>query len=128
VQAMRSVYDNENYLQCPHTATATVACRALKMPPATTVILATAHPAKFEEAVSLALVNRTIPKRPKELNEVFSLPTRVTRVPCSLSQVQSIVRARRITSSSASSWMYAVLLTAAAAASIGFALARHRKF
>ena len=127
VQAMRSVYDNENYLVCPHTATAVVACRALKMPSATTVILATAHPAKFEEAVNLALVNRTHPKRPKEINSLFSLPTRVTRIPASLSHVQRFVRARRISKGGSSFWWYGVLITAAAAAAVGIVISRARK-
>lgn len=128
VQAMRSVYDAENYLLCPHTATATVAVRALKLPAATTVILATAHPAKFEEAVNMALVNRKVPQRPIELNELFSLPVRVSRVPGSLSHVQSIVRARRIGKRSATSgWVYAALFTAAAAATVGIILSRSKK-
>ena len=127
VQAMRSVFDSENYLVCPHTATAVVACRALKTPSATTVILATAHPAKFEEAVNLALVNRTHPKRPKEINALFSLPTRVTRIPASLPQVQRFVRARRIGKGGSSTWWYGLLLTAATAAIVGVVLSRARK-
>lgn len=129
VQAMRGLFDAEGYLVCPHTATAVVACRALKLPAATTVILATAHPAKFEDAVNRALVNRKTPLRPHELNELFSLPTRVSRVHGSLSQVQSIVRARRIGKAAASwnSWVYAAVLTLAAAVSVGMVLARSKK-
>jgi threonine synthase len=125
IKAMRSVYDAENYLLCPHTATATVACRALKMPAATTVILATAHPAKFEEAVLLALEDTKMPPRPKELNALFSLPVRVSHAPSSLSHVQGFVRAKRISKGSASSWMYVAFLTLAAAVSIGFVVARN---
>ena len=129
VQAMRSVFDAESYLVCPHTATAVVACRALKMSPATTVVLATAHPAKFEEAVNLALVNRKIPVRPKQLNELFSLPTRSYRIPASLSQVQSVVRRgrRRARGGISGGWMFALLITAAVAASAGIYLARAKK-
>lgn len=52
--AIKSVYENYGYLMCPHTATAYAALRSLdkkttKQEP--TVLLATAHPAKFGESV-----------------------------------------------------------------------------
>ena len=71
---------------CPHTATAVAAVRCgymfgmrlikitqtrnyffkfirtLKLPSAKTICLATAHPAKFEEAVTLALEGTTAPE------------------------------------------------------------------
>ena len=92
VEAMTSIWESENYLVCPHTATAVVAVRVLGMEPEKTVCLATAHPAKFEEAVTKALIGKTIPSRPPQLEVLFSLPTRTTALSNSLVAVQGFVR------------------------------------
>jgi len=91
VKAMRSVWDAENYLVCPHTATAVVAVRALGMPPGTTVCLATAHAAKFEDAMSKALVGLPLPVRPPLLEEVFHLPLRSYSLKNSLADVKQFM-------------------------------------
>lgn len=92
IEAMKSLYLEEKYLVCPHTATAVVAARKLKLSPRNTVVLATAHPAKFEEALALALPLERIPCRPLQLGELFSLPTRKVLLPTLLSEVQSFIR------------------------------------
>eukprot|EP01038_Epipyxis_sp_PR26KG_P017786 gene17786-24820_t len=94
IDAMKDIYAKEKYLVCPHTATAVVGIRSYNLPPATTVCLATAHPAKFEEAVGLALSKDTIPPRPEILDSLFRLPTRVTFLPNSLSMVESFIRSK----------------------------------
>jgi threonine synthase len=83
VCCMRETYDKDDkYLLCPHTATAAIAVKKLKLPSETTVVLATAHPAKFEEAIDLALTDgREIPKRPKELNDLFGKKTKTNHLP-----------------------------------------------
>ncbi len=79
IAAMLSKYKSDDYLVCPHTATAVVALEQLHLPSSTSIVLATAHPAKFEAAVKIALGGKSsIPPRPKELDELFALPTRVT--------------------------------------------------
>lgn len=93
VGAMHALYAKERYLVCPHTATAVVAATALRLPAARTVVLATAHPAKFEDAVALALGQEEVPPRPMELQELFGLPTRVTELPTALLSVQDFIRA-----------------------------------
>jgi hypothetical protein len=83
----------EGYLVCPHTATAVVAANALKLPPHRTVCLATAHPAKFEEAEKLALLSvDRLPKRPKVLDALFQLKERKTLISGDLKSVQEFVR------------------------------------
>ena len=95
IQAMRNTFDKEAYLVCPHTATAVVAVRELGLQSSRTVILATAHPAKFEEAVQLALVDgRVTPPRPKILNDLFVMPTRSVHLPNSLKDIESFVRSK----------------------------------
>ena len=95
IVAMRNMFDVEHYLVCPHTATAVVAVRELGLPSSRTVILATAHPAKFEEAVELALVEgRVTPPRPKILNDLFVMPTRYSHLPNSLAEIEKFVRSK----------------------------------
>ena len=109
VAGMRSLWSSEHYLVCPHTATAVVAVRSLGLPPHNTVCLATAHPAKFEEAISLALASATHPPRPAELQALFSLPTRTTSLPNSLSAVQKFMR-KKLSRSGSSIASYAPLI------------------
>ena len=95
VLAMRNVFDQENYLLCPHTATAVVAVRALKLDAQRTCILATAHAAKFEQACTLALTGtRITPTRPAELDVLFSLPVRSTAMGNDQQAVQRFVRSK----------------------------------
>ena len=93
ITAMRDVFDKEKYLLCPHTATAIVAVNRLNLRTLRTVILATAHPAKFEEAVALALTDgRVTPARPKILNDLFRMRTKKSHLPKSLELVEKFVR------------------------------------
>lgn len=131
VKGMRTLWDKEQYLVCPHTATATVAVSALKYPPATTVCLATAHPAKFEEAVSRALTDCAVtPERPAELTRLFTLPVRTHPLPNSLAAVEKFVRANRLGEKKKwLSWLTlgAVIGIAAVATSMFFALSSRSK-
>ena len=95
IHAMREMFDKEHYLVCPHTATAVVAVRELGLQASRTIILATAHPAKFEEAVELALTDgRITPPRPKILNDLFGMPTRSVHFPNSLKDIEAFVRSK----------------------------------
>jgi threonine synthase len=96
LKTMTDLYAAENYLVCPHTATAVVGVNALKLPSETTVILATAHPAKFEEAIQLSLTaaGLKVPPRPDTLEALFSMPTRKTLLSNSLPDVQAYVRTK----------------------------------
>lgn len=110
VSTMREVFDKEGYLVCPHTATAVIAVRSLKLAPEKSVVLATAHPAKFEEAVALALTGtRVTPPRPAILQELYSLPTRTIHLANDLKTVQEFVQSNisappSPASKSSSSW------------------------
>ena len=96
VRTMRTTFVAENYLLCPHTATAVHAVKSLGLPARTTVCLATAHPAKFEEAISLALAEAEVPHppRPPELEALFSLPTRTQALPNDLGAVERFVKSK----------------------------------
>jgi threonine synthase len=56
------------------------------------ITLATAHPAKFPDAVDLATGIR--PALPPRMGDLFQRPERVTRVPNDLAALQSLVRER----------------------------------
>lgn len=94
VQCMIDVYKNDKYLVCPHTATSVVAVQKLNLLSPYTICLATAHPAKFEEAEKLAL--GYIPPRPKELQALYSLPTRTTNMDNNLDMVKVFMNVKLV--------------------------------
>ena len=57
------------------------------------VTLATAHPAKFPDAVAEATGRR--PALPKRLACLYDLPERVTRAPNDLAHLQTLIEERR---------------------------------
>jgi threonine synthase len=80
----------------PHTATATAAARACAGAGAAehaVISLATAHPAKFPDAVERATGVR--PELPDHLADLFERPERTEVVPADLAMVQSVVRRHR---------------------------------
>ena len=74
----------------PHTAVGVGVARRCRMPGEVVVTLATAHPAKFPEAVIAA--TGAPPDMPEALAAVSELPERCTRLPNDLSAVQAFVR------------------------------------
>jgi threonine synthase len=84
------------YLADPHTAIGVAA--ALAVPPADAaipvVVAATAHPAKFPEAVKRATgLDAPLPPR---LADLFTRPERYTRLPAELGAVEAFVRAHTL--------------------------------
>ena len=124
ISTMTGMYKEEKYLLCPHTATAAAGVRALHKKTQEyahnkTVILATAHPAKFEEAVDLALgKNHGIP-RPPELEILFSLDRRRSLVSNDVDAVKAMVKRRMI--GAGSSILYSInISTLMTIGSLGF--------
>ena len=75
--AIREDYASFGFATCPHTATATHAFRQLDEPTRSGsdwILVATAHPAKFETIVE-PLIGTTVPL-PQELAEILSRPSR----------------------------------------------------
>jgi threonine synthase len=120
VDTMSAVWTKDSYMLCPHTATAVAAIKNLKLPSARTVCLATAHPAKFEEALNKALKGSTPPARPHELTELFSLPSRSFNLPNSLRDVETFIRTSL---SGKSSWVSYVKVIAVSAFAVGLVAA-----
>lgn len=81
------------YLLDPHTAVAHAVAEKAGLDPATpTVILSTAHPAKFPDAVEAASGVR--PELPAHLSEIMNAPERINQLPNDLDELESFVEKR----------------------------------
>jgi threonine synthase len=86
-------WHQHNYLLCPHSAVGVSAIHQLSLVSEYTVCLATAHWAKFPDAVSQAVGGKqALPAPPAELSALEALPTRRTELPNDLAAVQAFVR------------------------------------
>jgi threonine synthase len=94
VQEMARVYDESGYTLDPHTAVAVSAARrALARNPATPmIVLGTAHPAKFPDAVAAA--TGTAPSLPPHLADLMSRSERYTVLPNNRGAIEGFIRAR----------------------------------
>lgn len=88
--AIARIYAATGEVVCPHTAVglhAAAICRGDAATPMVT--LATAHPAKFPDAVEAAIGLR--PALPPRMADLFERPERVTRVPDDLATIEAVV-------------------------------------
>ena len=91
-EAIRRAARETGEVLCPHTAVGYhVAEGALGSNPMVT--LATAHPAKFPDAVEAATGNR--PALPSRMSDLYDRPERVTRLPNDLGALQARIREDR---------------------------------
>ncbi len=86
---MRTVHAQTGLLVDPHTAVGIGAARAGREPGVATVALATAHPAKFPDAVEEATGHR--PELSPHLADLFERPERITVVANDLAAVEAVV-------------------------------------
>ena len=78
----------------PHTAVGVLAARACRRDPSIPMVaLATAHPAKFPDAVEAATGSR--PSLPDRLADLHQRPERLTALPADLAVVEDFVRTHR---------------------------------
>jgi threonine synthase len=90
-QVIAEVYDASEYLLDPHSAIGVRAARDQRRNPATPIVtLATAHPAKFPEAISRAGVD-LVPPLPHHMLDLFDLPERFEVLPNDLALVQEFI-------------------------------------
>ena len=92
--AIKRVYDDTGQLLDPHSAIGVAAGRACRRPEdGPMVALATAHPAKFPDAVERATGVR--PALPAPLADLYEREERYTVLPNDLAAVRAHVRAHR---------------------------------
>ena len=93
---IRETLDAAGYLLDPHSAIGVRAGRALlDADPATPVVaLATAHPAKFPDAVAAATGGRARPVLPHHLADLMDRPERLTRVANDAAAIEALIRER----------------------------------
>jgi threonine synthase len=90
---IRRVREESGYLLDPHTACGVVAAeKTLSSEDAPHVVLATAHPAKFPDAVEG--ITGTRPELPARLSGMLTAPERITVMPNDLAAIQRFVAAR----------------------------------
>jgi threonine synthase len=78
---------------CPHTAVGVKVAREAAVAEVPMVTLATAHPAKFPDAVEAAIGQR--PALPSRMADLYDRPERVTRVADDLAAIEGVIRERR---------------------------------
>ncbi len=79
-------------LLCPHSAIGVHVAEAQKDPATPMVTLATAHPAKFPDAVEKAAGVR--PPLPNRMSDLYERSERVTRVPNDLAALETLIKER----------------------------------
>lgn len=98
IAAMQTVYARTGEMLCPHTAAGAAAAMAAQAngswPPAhgATVLLATAHPAKFPETVEKAL--GVAPQLPARCADLFDRPEQKSDLSHDLGALKDIIRTR----------------------------------
>ena len=92
LSTIRSVYEEFGMLIDPHTAVGVKAAREQAEEGVTMLTLATAHPAKFPDAVERATGVR--PELPEHLADLFSKPERTNDLPNDLAAVEAFVANR----------------------------------
>jgi threonine synthase len=92
-KTMRALKAQSGYRLDPHTATGVFVQRKLHKSSAPGIVLATAHPAKFPDAVEAATEER--PALPEWLGDLMERPEHFTRLPNEQKMVEEFIREKR---------------------------------
>ncbi|TGN67824.1 threonine synthase [Paracoccus liaowanqingii] len=93
LETIRSVRARTGEILCPHSAVGVAVAERHLEPGVPMVTLATAHPAKFPDAVERAIGLR--PALPPHMAELFDLPERMTRIENDAEALKSLILDRR---------------------------------
>lgn len=93
IATMRRIYDDTGMLIDPHSAVGVASAEACSEPGVPTITLATAHPAKFPDAVFRA--TGIEPPLPEHVIDLYERPERITVLPNDLTTVQAFVASCR---------------------------------
>jgi threonine synthase len=89
IETIASFYNETGYLLDPHTAVGVKAAVDHAACDSSMICLATAHPAKFDEAVIIATGQK--PERPSSLVGIENLPSRCKRLDAKLESIMSFI-------------------------------------
>ncbi|MFO8240937.1 MAG: hypothetical protein R6T90_08065, partial [Dissulfuribacterales bacterium] len=91
IKTIRDTYEETGYIIDPHTAVGVAAAERLKadLQNGPTVCLATAHPAKFPDALNNAIGKE--PERPKSLEGIEDRPSRYEVLPAEVDAVKNYI-------------------------------------
>jgi threonine synthase len=90
---MSEIYHATGEVLCPHSAVGVKVARENLAGASPMVTLATAHPAKFPDAVEAAIGQR--PALPSRMADLYDRPERMTEVPDDLVALEGLIRERR---------------------------------
>ena len=88
-QTIATVRERHGLLIDPHTATGWAAADAHALPGLPTVVVATAHPAKFPDAVRAA--TGETPSLPDDLSDLFDRPERTETIDPTMKQLAQVL-------------------------------------
>lgn len=88
---IRRIFNSSHYIADPHSAIGIAASAENRRPGIPMIAAATAHPAKFPDAIEAALGFR--PDMPPSLQDIMQKPERYDRLACDLRLIQDAVRA-----------------------------------
>lgn len=86
---IKRVYETYDYVVCPHTATGTYAAEKFRKQEYEMITLATAHPAKFPDAVEAAIGVR--PKLPEFLTDLLQREEKFEKMPNDIDQIKNYI-------------------------------------
>ena len=90
LEEIRSAFLNNGYLLDPHTATGVKAMNKLARKNESIVTMATAHPAKFEEAINQALPGEDIPI-PPQLSSIIGVEEKFVVLPNDIDKIRQYI-------------------------------------
>ncbi|AZY94847.1 MULTISPECIES: threonine synthase [Paracoccus] len=93
LDTIRAMRERTGEILCPHSAVGVAVAERHLEPGVPMVTLATAHPAKFPDAVERAIGHR--PGLPPHMADLFDLPERLTRVENDVDALKSLILERR---------------------------------
>jgi len=121
LQTIGDYSKRHDYLLCPHTAVGVSAAQQLGLVSPKMVCLATAHHAKFPDAVSKAIQKK--PPTPAAIARLYTLPQRRQSVAKDLKSVQAFCRGK-VRSAVFQEWAPRVLTTASLALVVAMVVSR----
>ncbi len=89
---IRAIHAGTGEILCPHSAVAVKVAQEHINTASPMITLATAHPAKFPDAVQAAMGQR--PKLPPHMGDLFDLPERLSRVTNDLGALKTLIQER----------------------------------